>query len=821
MRLSYAAVGDVLDDVEGGELAGVPGPQRRALEVTLLRADPAGAPADPRAIVVGLLSALRTLATRKPLLLAVDDVQWLDSESAHALAFAARRLSADPVRFLLTTRATGSCVLERALAPSVRRLGVGPLTLGATRRLLSERLGLALPRRVLLRIVELSQGNPLVALELGRTLAERRLPEIGEELVMPATVEELLAARVDRLPASVRRVMLAVALSGGELGVSQLTGLADATDIDGARDAGVLVVQGDRARISHPLLVVAARHRSSAAERRALHLELARTLDDEPRRVRHLALAAGQPDAGLAATAAAAADDAAARHAVEDAVELAEHALRLTPPEAPERGDRLLALAEHLDVAGEDQRVTDLLAPEIDSLPPGSLNARAHLLLADGGVSSHADEIDEHLARALAQSAGGPVLRATALAMTSMHRAVNRVERIGEAEALALEAMPAARGADASAESVVLFALAWARSLRGGAIDDLRERYRAVSEVTQLYRSLDRVAGVRLLWRGEVSAARAILTPMLALADERHELASYFVARLHLCELALRTGEWEAAAHVLEEWDQSSDGVDGVVPIQARCRALLAAGRGQPGEAERWAKAAIAKAQESGVRWDELEALRARGIGALLTHEPERAVASLRLVWEHTEREGVEDPGAFPVAPDLVEALWRRPACRSAGRDCAPARACRAAGPSVGARDSEALPRHRPARIGRLRRARGRVAEGGRRRLPGARPTCRPGAHAARPRASTTAPEKVGSRTRLARTRRGRVRRDRFRGLGRARAHPTRARRRTTTTAGGELTPTNSASRGWPRTECPTSRSRRRCTSPCAPSRRT
>jgi DNA-binding CsgD family transcriptional regulator len=52
-----------------------------------------------------------------------------------------------------------------------------------------------------------------------------------------------------------------------------------------------------------------------------------------------------------------------------------------------------------------------------------------------------------------------------------------------------------------------------------------------------------------------------------------------------------------------------------------------------------------------------LEALRARGVAALLSREPARAAESLRAVWERTEREGVRDPGTYPVAPDLVEAL--------------------------------------------------------------------------------------------------------------------------------------------------------------------
>jgi DNA-binding CsgD family transcriptional regulator len=88
-----------------------------------------------------------------------------------------------------------------------------------------------------------------------------------------------------------------------------------------------------------------------------------------------------------------------------------------------------------------------------------------------------------------------------------------------------------------------------------------------------------------------------------------------------------------------------------------RCRALLAAGRGLPEEAERWAAEAIERAAATGVRWDWLEASRARGIAALCAGDAQRAAHELGAVWEHTCREGVDDPGAFPAAGDLVEAL--------------------------------------------------------------------------------------------------------------------------------------------------------------------
>jgi DNA-binding CsgD family transcriptional regulator len=656
-QLSLAALIDLLDEVDGKALAGLPAPQLRALEVALLRAEPAGAAPESGAIALGFLNALRALAVREPLLVAIDDVQWLDSQSADVLAFAARRLEGDAVGFLLAKRPGRSSVLERALEPGrLQRLEVGPLSFGATQRLLSERLGMSLPRQLLRRLVDSTLGNPLFALELGRSFVEQGLPAIGEELPLPEAVEDLLGTRVARLPAPVRRLLLAVALSG-DLRPSQLAAIADQVALDEAVDAGVLLVDGDRVRASHPLLAAAARKRSRSPARRELHRELARVVADEELRAYHLALAADQPDAKLAVTVAAAAAGASTRGARADAVELAKHSLRLTPPQAPERTDRLLTLARYLDVAGEPQRVTQLLVPELGSLPPGEARVRALLHLTECAMRSK-DDFQRYLDLALAESGRDARLRAFVLPAMTQITAVHGLERIREAEAWALEALPAARRVGSEVERDALGALGWARGLRGLPVDDLCERFRAISDAAvYVAASLDRVAGQRLAWRGEIDQARAAHTRLQSLADEREEALSYALQRFHLCELALRTGEWETASLLLEEWVKSSEGALGMFPMYERCRALLAAGRGLPGEAERWAAKAIAGAEATGARWDLLEALRARGLAALLAHEPGRAAESLRAVWEHTRREGVDDPGVFPVAPDLVEAL--------------------------------------------------------------------------------------------------------------------------------------------------------------------
>src|SRR5262249_54821737 len=124
-----------------------------------------------------------------------------------------------------------------------------------------------------------------------------------------------------------------------------------------------------------------------------------------------------------------------------------------------------------------------------------------------------------------------------------------------------------------------------------------------------------------------------------------------------ITELELRSGDWEAAGSRLDAWAEYSERELTFRPQYQRCRALLAAGRGDVPDTERWANDAISRAQRTASRWDELEARRARGMAGLLSGAPQRAVEALRAVWEHTQSEGVLEPGVFPVAPELVEAL--------------------------------------------------------------------------------------------------------------------------------------------------------------------
>ena len=204
---SYAALRDLLE-AQPGALEGLPAPQARALAAALLLADAAEATPDQQVVALAALGALRALAAKGPLLVAVDDVQWIDASSAAVLSFVARRLEASPIGLLLALRTAGGepapLGLERALPPErLTRLELPGLSLGAVSRLLADQLDYMPARPVLHRLHELSAGNPFFALELARALRAGTLRlEPGERL--PVSLDALVAARLAGLSPGAR-----------------------------------------------------------------------------------------------------------------------------------------------------------------------------------------------------------------------------------------------------------------------------------------------------------------------------------------------------------------------------------------------------------------------------------------------------------------------------------------------------------------------------------------------------------------------------------------------------------------------------------------
>jgi DNA-binding CsgD family transcriptional regulator len=384
--LAHAVLSDLFEGVLDDVLPALSAPRRHALEVALLLDEATGQPVDPRTLGVAVRSALEALAEETPVVLAVDDVQWLDPSSASALAFALRRMAGDRVFLLLARRlveGAGPSELERALeAQSIQRLPLGPLSVGALHRFLRDRVGRPFPRQTLLRIHETSGGNPFFALELARAVGQDVDPL--QPLPVPETLEELVRARLAGLPAPTREALeLASALGAPSMSLLERAGIVPDA-LEAAIGAHVIEQENGSFRFTHPLLSSVLYQGLSSEERRSLHGRLAAIIDDPLLRARHLALATDTPDADVAAVLDEASTLASARGAGAVAAELGEHALRLTLPDAhSDRHRRALAAARGHRTAGEWTRARTMVADLLAQTRTGSLRAEALILLAE------------------------------------------------------------------------------------------------------------------------------------------------------------------------------------------------------------------------------------------------------------------------------------------------------------------------------------------------------------------------------------------------------------------------------------------------------
>jgi DNA-binding CsgD family transcriptional regulator len=402
--LAYVGLGDLLDPVLDGVIGELSPPRRRALEVALLRDEAAGEVDDHRALAVAVRDVLGLLGERKPVVVAIDDVQWLDTSSASALAFALRRL--DGVVRLVLARRLEASQLERAL--DVEPLRIGPLSVGALHRILRARFGRPFARQTLLRVHEQSGGNPFFALELARVLDEEVDP-LGP-LPVPETLEELVRSRLDGLPPSTRDALAFVAALGTPSeSLLERVGAAPGA-LGPALAAQVVERQRGAVRFTHPLLS-SVLYNDLGVQRRVLHERIAAVIPDPVLRARHLALATYEPDPAVAAELDEAATVAGLRGASASAAELAEAALRLTPPgEVGRRHRRALAAARAHGAAGEWTHARTIASELLEESRLGPARADVLLFLAgleglDRAVALLEEAFEEATSRPALQSA--------------------------------------------------------------------------------------------------------------------------------------------------------------------------------------------------------------------------------------------------------------------------------------------------------------------------------------------------------------------------------------------------------------------------------
>ena len=380
-QFAFATVGDLFTATLDEALPALATVQRRSLEIALLLREPDGPPPEPRVLGLALVSVVRALAREGPLLVALDDVQWLDASSAEILRFMLRRLDDQPVGLLATVRGRpvqAPLELDRAFT-AFERLLIKPLSLGATHRLLWERLSLNLPRPNLVRVHEAAGGNPFYSLELGRALVEGTIREDSGHISLPESLQSVVAERLDTLPAHVHDTLVAVAaLAAPTVTLLEPLAASVVNDIERAQSRAVLELDGDRIRFTHPLLAPTCYSRMPLHRRRRLHRRLADLDVDLEERARHLAIAATGPDREVALALDTGAAHAHARGAALAAAELAELAVALTPADAADEINlRRIRAAEQSMVAGDTARASGLLEDAVRSSPPGPVRAEA------------------------------------------------------------------------------------------------------------------------------------------------------------------------------------------------------------------------------------------------------------------------------------------------------------------------------------------------------------------------------------------------------------------------------------------------------------
>jgi DNA-binding CsgD family transcriptional regulator len=662
VKLGYAALTDLLAGIDDGALAGLPATQRRALAAALLRAEPSeGAPPDPRAVATGFLGLLEGLAQAGPVLLAIDELQWLDRSSARVLRFAARRLRgrAGVLAAMRNPPAPPLSDELRLREPQrLRVLRLGPLARADMHRLVRERIGRSLPPRALVRIDRVAAGNPFIALELARAL---RLDGRSGAPSLPESLRELVATRLAGLqPEVLEALLLAAALTRPRVGpVQAALEAGDAGELLGrAEVAEIVAIDGGAVSFAHPVIASGVYAAATGPERRAAHRRLAAVAEGIEEHARHLALASVEAEPEVIAALDAAAAEARGRGAPADAAELLSLALGL----GAEEPGRLLSAAESSFAAGDVREAEVLAQRALGALEPGPERARVLGLL---GTIRHRDYSYSEAAGLLerAHAEAGPGAERVMLGLTLAYVLANS-GRLREAPELCSAAVAEAeRLGEPGLLAEALAVRTIVRYLVGQGIDE-----RALARALEL-EDPERPTPIRLTptliaaylwgWTGRFEEGLAAFER----ARRRCIDQGWEIELVHLTAFAARipceTGDLARAWQLVEDANERAAQL-GTQAARAVALGNEAAVAGWVGDAERTRRCA----RESLDLFQSIDApgeafMTVEALGRLeLSEERYETVAELLVLnIETLIAMGGGEPATPPLAPDAIEAL--------------------------------------------------------------------------------------------------------------------------------------------------------------------
>ncbi|OBJ61595.1 AAA family ATPase [Mycobacterium sp. 1423905.2] len=604
--MAYSVLADLLSEIDESSWANLPEPQQHALDGALLRRRLDGDDIDPRAVAAAFVSVIRHLAADRPVLIAIDDLQWVDASSANAVSFAARRLPVGAALLCTVRTEEPGPQLRLPKLDDVHRIRLQPLTLAELRQVLLVRLGTSFPRPTLLRLHQISDGNPLFALELARQMG----PALDSSAAgLPHSLDEVVSGRVRRVSAGAEEALLAMAslpdpTTSVVARAARTTPDRLAESLSEAEAHRVVAIDGHRLRFTHPILSHGVYSEASPRRRRDMHRRLAELVDDPELKARHLALSSTTAEPATVAALDMAADIARRRGAPAAAAELLELAIALG---ADDPARRIRCATDHFD-ASNPGSARQMLEEVLDGLPQGA--ARAEALHQLGLVRLYDDsfpEAAEIFASALADADLDPSLRVRTLISSSyallnagqlaqgyehVQRAVAEADELDLAElcssALGMRAMMdfmAGRGVDHAALE---------RAVSAG----VPNRRLPVPFRPQVQVILLRA------WTGELHAGReglAALHHQCTISGEEGELI--FVG-FHRTLIDIWLGDLPSAAQLADETMERATQLGGDLPlfIALTLRAAVAAHAGRFDEARRDLDDAIAAAQRCGSR---------------------------------------------------------------------------------------------------------------------------------------------------------------------------------------------------------------------------
>lgn len=399
--LALAALNQLLRPVSGLTDRLTP-PQAAALRIGFGE-QPTGARNDRFLVYSAALSLIAEAAESQPVLCVVDDAQWLDEGSAHALLFSARRLGVERVAMLFAARDDDEPSFE---APGVPALSVPGLDSAAAHALLEKSAGGRVDPRVADQLLAAAGGNPLALVELPAALTAGELS--GQEPLptsLPVTqgVERAFLARVRRLPAPTQKLLLVAAAEGaGDLATVQTASASLGSEpaaLEAAELSGLVHTRAGRLEFRHPLVRSSLYGAATTSARRDTHAALARTLTargDVDRSAWHRAAAAVAPDEKIATELEQVAARAATRGAPAAACAAFERAAQLTAdPET--RARRIWFAAEQARLAGHHLRAINLLESARSATADPLLQADVDLLLGAVELVAGSAESAEHV----------------------------------------------------------------------------------------------------------------------------------------------------------------------------------------------------------------------------------------------------------------------------------------------------------------------------------------------------------------------------------------------------------------------------------------